>query len=108
MALGALQAINDLGFRCPDDISLTSVDDVPWANVIQPRITTVVQPVEELATVAANWMIESASTREVAPPCRRASMWGCRDSSSAPPARHRAEARSTRCIQLNTGAPASR
>ena len=63
MALGALQAINDLGFRCPDDISLTGVDDVPWASVIQPRITTVVQPVEELATVAANWMIERIHTR---------------------------------------------
>lgn len=63
MALGALQAINDLGFRCPEDISLTGVDDVPWASVIQPRITTVVQPVEELARVAATWILERIHTR---------------------------------------------
>lgn len=29
MVLDALQAINDLGFRCPADISLVSIDDVP-------------------------------------------------------------------------------
>lgn len=63
MALGALQAINDLGFNCPGDISLTGVDDVPWASVIKPRITSVVQPVEELAHVAATWILERISTR---------------------------------------------
>lgn len=63
MALGALQAINDLGFSCPEDISLTGVDDVPWGSVIKPRITTVVQPVEELAEVAARWILERITTR---------------------------------------------
>ena len=58
MALGALQAINDLGFKCPQDISLTSIDDVPWGNVIQPRITMVVQQVDELARVASAWLFE--------------------------------------------------
>ena len=52
MALGALQAMNDLGFKCPEDVSLTSIDDVPWGNVIQPRITMVVQPVDEMARIA--------------------------------------------------------
>ncbi len=63
MALGALQAINDLGFDCPDDVSLTGVDDVPWGDVIKPRITSVVQPVEELAEVAATWILERINTR---------------------------------------------
>lgn len=63
MALGALQAINDLGFECPRDISLTGVDDVPWGSVIKPRITTVVQPVEELAQIAARWILERIDTR---------------------------------------------
>lgn len=63
MALGALQAINDLGFNCPGDISLTGVDDVPWGNVIKPRITTAAQPVEELAQVAASWILERISSR---------------------------------------------
>jgi len=70
MALGALQAINDLGFKCPQDISLTSIDDVPWGNVIQPRITMVVQQVDELARVASEWLLERISARSgpVLPP----------------------------------------
>ena len=63
MALGALRAINDLGFECPRDISLTGVDDVPWADVIKPRITSVIQPVHELAQVSANWILERISKR---------------------------------------------
>lgn len=63
MALGALQAINDLGFKCPQDISLTSIDDVPWGNVIQPRITMAVQQVDELARVAAEWLLERINAR---------------------------------------------
>ncbi len=63
MALGALQAINDLGFDCPGDVSLTGVDDVPWGNVIKPRITSVVQPIEELAEIAATWILDRIETR---------------------------------------------
>ncbi|MEO6394996.1 MAG: LacI family DNA-binding transcriptional regulator [Devosia sp.] len=63
MALGALQAINDLGFICPTDISLTSIDDVPWGNVIQPRITMVVQQVDELARIASEWLLERIRAR---------------------------------------------
>lgn len=63
MALGALRAVNDLGFQCPRDISLTGVDDVPWSDVIQPRITTVAQPVEELAEIAAAWLLERIGTK---------------------------------------------
>ncbi len=58
MALGALQAINDLGFRCPADISLVSIDDVPWSGVVKPRLTMVAQPVTEIAQIAVDWLLE--------------------------------------------------
>ncbi|OLP62281.1 hypothetical protein BJF93_18885 [Xaviernesmea oryzae] len=57
-AIGALQAINDLGFRCPEDVSIAGIDGVPWGSVIKPRITTAEQPIEELAGLAATWMLE--------------------------------------------------
>lgn len=63
MALGALQAINDLGFKCPNDISLVSIDDVPWSNVIQPRITMVVQPIHEIARIATEYLLERINLR---------------------------------------------
>lgn len=56
-ALGVLEAINDLGYRCPEDISLTSIDDVPWGNLIRPRLTMVVQPVLEMARVASERLL---------------------------------------------------
>ena len=63
MALGALQAMNDLGFRCPEEISLASIDDVPWGDVIQPRLTMVVQEVDEMARVATEFLMERIAAR---------------------------------------------
>lgn len=58
MAIGALQAVTDLGFRCPDDVSVAGIDVVAWSSIVMPRITTVEQPIEELARVASLWMME--------------------------------------------------
>ncbi|MEX0853657.1 MAG: LacI family DNA-binding transcriptional regulator [Bauldia sp.] len=57
-ALGALQAILDLGFRCPTDVSVAGIDDVPWGGLVRPRVTTAAQPVEEIAGVAIAWLLE--------------------------------------------------
>lgn len=62
MALGALQAMTDLGFRCPQDISLTTIDDVPWMGLVKPRLTFAIQPLHELAAVAINWLLERIET----------------------------------------------
>lgn len=58
MALAALQAIIDLGFKCPEDISLTSIDDVPWSSVIQPKLTMAVQPIEQIGKIATDMLFE--------------------------------------------------
>lgn len=70
MALGALQALQDLGFSCPEDVSLTSIDDVPWGNVIRPRITMVVQPIDEMARVATEFLIDRINARGATIPPR--------------------------------------
>lgn len=57
MALGALQALNDLSIACPDEVSLAGIDDVPWSAVIRPRITMAIQPVEELARSAITMLM---------------------------------------------------
>ena len=58
MSLGALQAIQDLGIHCPQDVSLAGIDDVPWMNMIRPRITRVIQPVEEMALASIKLLLE--------------------------------------------------
>jgi LacI family transcriptional regulator, galactose operon repressor len=63
MALATLQAINDLKFRCPDDVSLASVDSVPWGSVIQPQLTVVVQPIAEMAHAATGFLMDRINAR---------------------------------------------
>ena len=70
IALGALQAIVDLGFRCPDDISVAGIDDVPWSGLVRPRVTTAAQPIEEIATVAVEWLLQRIAGGGDAPPPR--------------------------------------
>jgi len=41
LAIGALRAAADLGLRVPNDLSLVSYDDIPMANYLVPRLTTV-------------------------------------------------------------------
>jgi LacI family transcriptional regulator len=58
MALGTLEAIVSLGFRCPEDISVVAIDDVPWGALVKPRLTMVTQPIGELMNTATGWLLE--------------------------------------------------
>lgn len=57
-ALGALQACVNLGFQCPQDISIVGVDDVPWSGLVAPRITIVAQPMDQIGGLAIEWLLE--------------------------------------------------
>lgn len=48
-ALGAYTAVNQLGLRVPDDISVVGFDDLPLAAWVTPALTTVRQPLAEMA-----------------------------------------------------------
>lgn len=52
MAAGALRCLNRAGRKVPDDVALIGFDDHALAQQLRPSLTTVRQPVEELATVA--------------------------------------------------------
>ena len=47
--MGAFMAVNESEYRCPDDLSLVAFDNM-FADVVRPRITVGVQPMEELAS----------------------------------------------------------
>jgi len=44
MAIGLLQACRDLGVRVPGDLSVVGWDDVPYASLVTPALTTVRVP----------------------------------------------------------------
>lgn len=41
LAIGTMRAAGDLGMRVPDDLSVVGYDDIPMANYLMPRLTTV-------------------------------------------------------------------
>ena len=65
MALGTLQATYDLGFRCPQDVSIASIDDVPWSAVISPRLTSAVQDPTRLGRLAADRLLARIGDRKL-------------------------------------------
>ena len=57
MAIGALEAINDLKISCPAKISLVGIDEPLWSSVIHPKITVATQPKNELAKAASDLLL---------------------------------------------------
>jgi LacI family transcriptional regulator len=49
MAIGVLRAARNAGLRVPGDLSVVGFDDIPFAAVVSPALTTVAQPVSGLA-----------------------------------------------------------
>lgn len=66
VALAALQAMQELGFNCPGDISLCMIDDVQWSNVITPRITMVVQDTLKLGGIIARRLLQRITSPDAA------------------------------------------
>jgi len=64
VALAALQAMQELGFSCPDDISLAMIDNVQWSSVITPRITMVVQDTVQLGNIIARRLLHRMTSPE--------------------------------------------
>jgi LacI family transcriptional regulator len=58
MALGALEAARASGRRVPEDISIVGFDDIPFAALANPPLTTVGQPIRQLGEHAAELLLE--------------------------------------------------
>lgn len=48
MAIGSLHAVKSAGLRVPGDISVIGFDDIRYAEVTDPPLTTIGQPAEEI------------------------------------------------------------
>lgn len=53
-AIGALQALFRAGIRVPDDVSVVGADDIPFASLTHPPLSTVRIPREKLGELACD------------------------------------------------------
>lgn len=63
--VGAVECATDAGLRVPDEFGVAGFDDLPWGNLIRPRLTTVAQPTYDLGRNAAELL-----TARIAAPAR--------------------------------------
>ncbi len=61
MALAVLAESQKRGLRTPEELSVAGFDDNPAASMVWPSLTTVRQPIEEMAAAATDILIAGAS-----------------------------------------------
>ncbi|MDG4832773.1 LacI family DNA-binding transcriptional regulator [Solwaraspora sp. WMMD1047] len=86
-ALGVLQAARRLGIEIPRDLSVVGYDNIPVSAWTGPALTTVNQPLEDMASTATRMLLDLA--RGVDPPTSRIDLVTelvVRESTGPPPA----------------------
>ncbi|HYS40931.1 MAG TPA: LacI family DNA-binding transcriptional regulator [Pseudonocardiaceae bacterium] len=61
-ALGACQAVRERGSRIPEDVSVIGFDDLPAARWTNPPLTTIRQPIAEMAAEAMRMLLRYLET----------------------------------------------
>lgn len=84
MAIGLMRTLMSAGLRVPEDISVAGFDDVEFAAVAEPPLTTVHQPRRELGQAAASVLIDLLQGRPTHKRIRLGTELVIRDSVAAP------------------------
>lgn len=58
MALGCMRAMSERGIRIPDEVSMVGFDDLPYASICNPPLTTARIPNREMGEIAVRRLIE--------------------------------------------------
>jgi len=64
MALGAILYCRNRGFRVPDDIAVTGFDDTFFSEFLDPPLTTVHQPMQEIGSIAMETALRILEQRD--------------------------------------------
>lgn len=60
MAFGVMAYLQSEGLKVPEDVSVCGFDDVPGCRLVWPHLTTIKQPVIQMAYAAADLLLRSA------------------------------------------------
>jgi len=67
LTAGAFQAIRDCKLNVPDDIALVGFDETTWGALVEPPITVIVQPTEEIGRTATELLFQRIAEPKRAP-----------------------------------------
>lgn len=57
MAIGGIKYLLRSGYKIPEDISILGFDNINIGSFIEPELTTIAQPIDDIAKEAANMLI---------------------------------------------------
>ena len=69
-ALGIMRAAKELGLRIPEDLSVVGIDGVPLGAQLMISLSTVAQPLVEMAATTVEMLISRIEGEEELPPMR--------------------------------------
>lgn len=67
VALGAMRAIRTRNLKIPDDIAITGFSETPFAELVYPTLTSVIQPTYEMGEIAANLLLKQMENEYTTP-----------------------------------------
>lgn len=67
MTIGTLKTLRERGLRVPEDVALVAVDDPFWSELVEPPLTTLTQPVQEMAGSAVEFLFKRLAGRREGP-----------------------------------------
>ncbi|MGV8954422.1 MAG: LacI family DNA-binding transcriptional regulator, partial [Cypionkella sp.] len=70
LAVGVLQAMQKAGLTVPGDVSLVGFDDMPFAELVNPPLTTIRQPVTEMGRLAFQLLLNLLNDEPAVPVTR--------------------------------------
>lgn len=65
MAVGAMNALVDNGFKVPEDVSVVGFYDTKLSSLFRPKLTTVKQPIYDMGAVAIRLLIKLIKGEEI-------------------------------------------
>ena len=57
IAVGAMKALKEYGYRIPEDIAIVGFDNIPMSTIIEPALTTIHVPKQYMGKIAVQRLI---------------------------------------------------
>ena len=66
LAVGAIEALRDVGLSCPEDVSVMGFNDSPLIDHLDPALSTIAMPMEEMGLRAAREILLAVAGNDTA------------------------------------------